>query len=172
MMEREPCSVIGLMRSTRPSNVRSPKPSTRKVTAWPTRTEGTSEAGAGASISMMPRSTSWNSGLSTPTFSPGFTIFFATMPAKGAWTSASAIAFCAMRSWAWAERMLASAASYTLCVVSYAFCEMNFWRSSCWLFSRFFSAMSSLARASARVAACESSFACRSRVSICAMTWP
>ena len=49
---------------------------------------------------------------------------------------------------------------------------MNFWRSSCWLFSRFFSAMESFAFASSSAATCVSRRASRSAVSICARSWP
>jgi hypothetical protein len=75
---------------------------------------------------------------------------------KGERIDASFRARCAMVACASAESRFASATSTVLLTVSYAFCEMNVFSSSCLLFARFLRARSSRAFASATVAACAS----------------
>ena len=74
------------MRSMRPVNLRSPKPSTASSTAMPTVSSGTSTAGTSAASSSSRRSTTVTIGASNATFSPGCTWRLATMPDSGAVT--------------------------------------------------------------------------------------
>ena len=81
---RVPGSVVGLMRSMRPVNLRSPKPSTVRSTVMPGFSSGMSTAGTMACNSISLKSTTVTSGVSNATFSPGCTCRFATMPDSGA----------------------------------------------------------------------------------------
>src|SRR5438094_557275 len=69
------------MRSTRPGKVRSASPSICTLAGMPGLIWAMSPSEACACTSRSERSTSWMSGASKPTFSPGCTWRFATTPA-------------------------------------------------------------------------------------------
>ena len=116
MIEREPDSVAGLMRTTVPGTG-SAKPSTLTSTFCPTAMRMISAAGTAAANSSWRRSTISSSRLSGATFSPGCTVRLLTRPDSGARITVSASDLRAPSSAPRAESRLARAISYWLAAV-------------------------------------------------------
>ena len=160
------------MRSMRPANSRSPKPSTRKFSAWPIFTWPMAAGGTDASSCRRERSTMLTTLASSATRSPGCASRCDTMPENGATRTASPSAFCTITSSASAERSFAAATSKLLWMLSNALCEMNDLSSSAFCWPRFFSAHTNCALAASTSAWRAATLAWTSVRSILASTWP